>query len=149
MLVQVRLLRCSTLPGSAPTLVIHDETGHTSGRPRFPVWSHVLAFSAGGVAVTRRETGTRMSSDGTMESSWYITFPLSARDAPELGVDGVALEGSGAAGNIVETQSARAPEIQRISSSASSQVSGGFSVAFGDERTAQIRHNASALQVKG
>lgn len=79
--------------------------------------------------------------------TWTITFPLSASDAPELGVDGAALQGEGAAGNIVETRVARAPEIQRVSTLAGSEVYGGFTLTFSDDETEQLSYNATADEV--
>lgn len=79
---------------------------------------------------------------------WTITYAVSAGNAPELNVDGVALEGVGAAGNLLQIQSSRAPEIQRISTSATSPIAGGFTIEFGAEETMQIAHNASAAQVE-
>lgn len=95
--------------------------------------------------VTLGNTSTASNVSGY---TWMITFPLSAGDAPELGIDGTALEGGGAAGNMIETQSARIPEKQRVSTSASSGVSGWFTVKFGDETTAALAHNASAEEVR-
>lgn len=79
--------------------------------------------------------------------TWTVTFPLSARDAPELGFDGAALEGKGAAGNIVETRMARAPEIQQLSTLAGSEVYGGFSLMFAETETDQLPFNATADEV--
>lgn len=77
-----------------------------------------------------------------------ITFPLAARDAFNLGVDGAALEGEGAAGNLAEAQLARAPEIQRVSTSAGSEVYGGFTLGFNNETTEELVYNATADQVR-
>lgn len=84
---------------------------------------------------------------GGGEYTWTITFPLSARDAPELGFDGAALEGEGAAGNIVETRVARAPEIQRVSTMAGSEVYGEFTLMFSDDETEPLSYNATADEV--
>lgn len=99
---------------------------------------------AGDVAVSRNESSGFDSGGYT----WTISFPLSARNAPELGFDGAALEGKGAAGNIVETQAARVPEIQRVSTVAGSEVYGGFTLMFSDEETDLLPHNATAEEVK-
>lgn len=77
-----------------------------------------------------------------------ITFPLAARNAVNLGVDGAALEGVGAAGNIVEMQLARAPEIQRVSTSAGSEVYGGFTLGFNNDTTEELVYNATAHEVR-
>lgn len=77
-----------------------------------------------------------------------ITFPLAARNAFNLGVDGAALEGVGAAGNLVETQLARAPEIQRVSTSAGSEVYGTFTLAFNNGTTEELVYNATAEEVR-
>lgn len=98
---------------------------------------------AGELAVSRSDS----SWDDSGGYTWTISFPLSARNAPELGFDGAALEGKGAAGNIVETQVARVPEIQRVSTVAGSEVYGGFTLTFSDEETELLPHNATAEEV--
>lgn len=105
----------------------------------------VNARVSGSVVVT---LGNMSIATNTTGYTWIITFPLSAGDAPELGIDGTALEGGGAAGNIIETQSARIPEKQRVSTSASSGVSGWFTLKFDDETTMAVSHNASAEEVR-
>lgn len=99
---------------------------------------------AGEVDVSRIDSS---SGDGG-GYTWTISFPLSARNVPELGFDGAALEGKGAAGNIVETQAARVPEIQRVSTVAGSEVYGGFTLMFFDEETELLSHNATAEEVR-
>lgn len=112
----------------------------------------------GDIAVTRsnstNETSFWMSdhnsnydNSGGDGYTWTITFPLSARDAPELGFDGAALKGKGAAGNIVQTRVARAPEVQRVSTLAGSEVYGGFTLTFSDDETEQLPYNATANEV--
>ena len=95
-------------------------------------------------------SGTNPSSEdgGGGGQSWMITFPLAARNAFNLGVDGAALEGVGAAGNLVETQLARAPEIQRVSTSAGSEVYGGFTLGFNNGTTEELVYNATAYEVR-
>lgn len=94
--------------------------------------------------------GSALSQDanGGGGYTWTITFPLTARNAQELGVDGAALEGSGAAGNLVQTRMARSSEIQRVSTSASSEIYGGFQLGFNGEKTDQLPYNATADEVK-
>ena len=97
---------------------------------------------AGDVAVSRADW------DDGGGYTWTISFPLSARNVPELGFDGAALEGKKAAGNIVEIQAARVPEIQRVSTVAGSEVYGGFTLMFLDEETDLLPHNATAEEVR-
>ena len=73
---------------------------------------------------------------------------MNARDVPELGVDGAALEGTGAAGSLVEVQKAHAPEIQRVSTSAGSEVLGYFTLGFNGEETTALPYNATAEEVR-
>lgn len=101
-------------------------------------------FVPGDVTVSRTDSWWDERSGYT----WTISFPLTARNAPELGFDGAALEGKGAAGNIVETQEARVPEVQRVSTVASSEVYGSFTLFFFGEETEQLRHNATAEEVR-
>lgn len=77
-----------------------------------------------------------------------ITFPLAARNVFNLGVDGAALEMAGAAGNIFEVQTARAPEIQRVSTFAGSEVSGSFTLGFKNGTTEELKYNATADEVR-
>ncbi|CAM9426180.1 unnamed protein product, partial [Ectocarpus fasciculatus] len=112
-----------------------------------------LYAAAGDISVSRSNSSNTTSlwdgNDGRGGGyTWTITFPLSARDAPELGFDGAALEGKGAAGNIVETRMSRAPEIQRLSTLAGSEVYGGFSLMFAETETDQLPFNATADEVE-
>lgn len=105
--------------------------------------------STGGVLVTLSNTSaSNASADSNIGCAWRVTFPVAAGDPPKLGIDGAALKGRGAAGNVLELQSARVPEIQRISTLASSGVSGWFTIEFGEEQTVKIGHNASAEEVR-
>ena len=81
--------------------------------------------------------------------TWAITFPVDAGDAPELGIDGAALEGPGAAGNLVEIQAAHVPEVQRVSTSAGSSVWGYFTLGFNGEETEGLQFNSTAEEVRG
>lgn len=54
----------------------------------------------------------------------------------------------GAAGNLVEVQLARAPEIQRVSTSAGSEIYGGFTLGFNNETTEELVYNATANEVR-
>lgn len=99
---------------------------------------------AGGITVSRSDSSLGDSGGYT----WTISFPLSARNAPELGFDGAALEGAGAAGSIVEAQAARVPEIQRVSTVAGSEVYGGFTLMLFDEETELLPHNATAEEAR-
>lgn len=102
--------------------------------------------------VTRSNFSNTSSSwnndNGSGGCTWEITFPLAARDAPELGVDGAALDGTGAAGNLVQKQLAQAPEVQRVSTSAGSEIFGGFTLGFNGEMTERLQHNATAEEVR-
>lgn len=98
------------------------------------------------VSVANVSSATWLS--GKERSAWVITFPLMAGDVPKLGIDGSALTGKGAAGNIVEVQRAQTPETQRVSTSASSAVSGGFVLVYNGASTSQLHYNASALEVR-
>ncbi|CAM9632935.1 unnamed protein product, partial [Hapterophycus canaliculatus] len=105
--------------------------------------------TAGDILVSRSNSSHDTSSSNDGEKSvggytWTITFPLSARDAPELGFDGVALQGTGAAGNIVETRMSRVPEVQRVSTFGSSEIYGDFTLGFAEEETDLIPFNATA-----
>lgn len=109
-------------------------------------------MSAGIITVSRSSASNASSASDDNSSggeyTWTITFPLTARDVPELGVDGTALEGTGAAGNLVETQIARVPEIQQVSTSAGSEMIGVFTLAFSGEETGQLPYNATAAEVR-
>lgn len=74
-------------------------------------------------------------------------FSPGSPDAPELGVDGAALEGQRAAGNLVETQISRTPEIQRVSTSAGSAIWGGYTLEFNGKVTEELVYNATADEV--
>lgn len=107
----------------------------------------------GGIAVSRRALSNASSmtdGEGLIGGyTWAITFPVSAGDAPELGVDGAALDGSGAAGNLVEIQAAHTPEVQRVSTSAGSSIWGYFTLGFNGETTEGLQFNATAKEVRG
>lgn len=81
--------------------------------------------------------------------AWTITFPANAGDVPELGIDGAALEGSGATGNLVEVQAAHVPEVQQVSTSAGSSVWGYFTLGFNGEETEGLQFNSTAEEVRG
>lgn len=111
-----------------------------------------MSRAPGDISVTRSDSSNETSSWGAHDTiiggyTWTITFPLSARDAPELGFDGAALEGNGAAGNVIETRMSRVPEVQRVSTMASSEMYGFFTLTFGEEETEPLPFNATGFEV--
>lgn len=108
------------------------------------------AYSTGDITVTRgyAVSNTSFSDSNSFDGyTWTIVFSPGSPDAPELGVDGAALEGQRAAGNLVETQIARTPEIQRVSTSAGSAVWGGYTLEFNGNVTEELVYNATADEV--
>lgn len=95
-------------------------------------------------AVSNTSSSESNSEDGY---TWTIVFPPGSPDAPQLGVDGAALEGQRAAGNLVEMQIARTPEIQRVSTSAGSAILGGFTLEFNGKVTEGLVYNATVDEV--
>lgn len=109
--------------------------------------------TTGGITVSRSALSNASSmtdGEGIIGGhAWVITFPVNAGDAPELGVDGAALMGPGATGNLAEIQAAHAPEVQRVSTFAGSSVWGYFTLGFNGEETEGLQYNSTAEEVRG
>ena len=81
--------------------------------------------------------------------TWSVTFPYHAGDVVPLDVNNAGLLGYAASVEVVTVQDGRIPTQMRVTTTASSTLSGYFELTLEGQTTIPIAHNATELDMKG
>jgi hypothetical protein len=86
-------------------------------------------------------TVTRSDGSEIGSFNWDIIFPFTAGDVRDLATSAAGLSGKGARGGVVVQRFGRVATVQKISTSASSQLSGFFTLSFEGASTELLPHD--------
>lgn len=89
-------------------------------------------------------TVTRSNGDVPGTFSWSVTFPMSLGNVKSLVVNGAGLLGEKPSVTVTELVQGRVPTVQRIVSTASSSLSGGFYLMYGGRSTSFLPYNVNS-----